>query len=103
MRDTEVAIHLGKKGTPEYIILLTFDYKEEGENWVGICVELGTSTFAASLKEVQKELREAVSLQLNEVEQMGFMKEDLAEHNVQAIPLSLREEGSEPGFTFARQ
>ena len=38
---------------------------------------LGTSTFSDKLEDTQAELREALELQLNEVERLGYVREYL--------------------------
>ena len=100
MRDTVVAIHRGKDGILDYFISLTLEYIEEDDKWVGTCLESGTSTFAKTLSQVRKELSEAVSLQFNEVERLGFIKEYLTEHSIHMNPIHAARGGTEPGFAF---
>jgi hypothetical protein len=52
-------------------VTLTLKFQREGNNWVGTCVELGTSTFDKTLEGVQKELLEMVVAHLNALEQEG--------------------------------
>ena len=53
MRDTIIAIHYEKGiGSPDFVFPLTFDLKHEGEQWTGMCLEFGTSTFGDTLDEV---------------------------------------------------
>ena len=40
---------------------LTLRFHLEGTEWVGVCVELGTSTFAQTLAECRNELEELVT------------------------------------------
>ena len=68
MQDTVMVIHRNGQGSPDYVVLLTFEYREEAGSWVGVCAELGTSAFSDNLEQAKLELREAVELQLNELE-----------------------------------
>jgi predicted RNase H-like HicB family nuclease len=64
MREQAPYLHRGHGGAYDHVLILTLDYVQEGGQWVGVCLELGTSTFAESLETVRQELREAVALQL---------------------------------------
>jgi predicted RNase H-like HicB family nuclease len=61
-------------------IVLTCSYHREKDRWVGICNELGTSTFAATLEEVKERLTEATELHINTLEDVKererFFKEN---------------------------
>ena len=70
------------------VITLTLLLTEEGQRWVGECLELGTAAYGHSLEEVHEQLIEAVLLQLNEMERMGFIEDYLREHNVRLQPLT---------------
>ncbi len=87
MRDTATVIHRNKQGSPDYVIVLTFDFKQESGQWVGLCLELGTSTFADTLDQTRVELQDAVELQLNEVERLGYIQDYLAENHVRIVPV----------------
>ena len=88
MRDTIIAIHYGKEiRSPDFLLPLTIDLDREREQWTGTCLELGTSTFGDTLDEVRKELQEAIALQLNEVERLGFTTDYLEENRVPIIQL----------------
>lgn len=63
-------------------VTLTFRFKQEGPYWVGVCSELGTSAYGHTLSEAERELGEAIELQLNEIERLGFLEEYLRHHNV---------------------
>lgn len=82
MRDHVLAFRM-KADRPEYAVLLTVDFAKEpaeaGEVWTATCLELGTSAYAQSIEEARDQLQEAVQLQLNEVERLGFMEEYLEE------------------------
>lgn len=64
------------------------NFEEQGDLWVGTCFELGTSTFADTLEGVREEVADAVLLQLNEVERLGFMTEYLREHGVAQMSMN---------------
>lgn len=63
-------------------IVLTFEFKKEGNKWTGYCDELGTATFGPSLLEARKRLEEAVSLHLNTLEDVGERERFLKENNI---------------------
>jgi hypothetical protein len=86
MRTTAVAVRRGNNARPS-LIVLTAEFEQHDDKWVGTVLELGVSTCADTLEDVRNEIAEAVSLQLNEVERLGFMDEYLEEHGVHQIPL----------------
>ena len=81
-RETIQVFHNNPDGIPDYSISLTCTYGEEGDQWVGVCTELGTSAFAETLEQTRTELQEAVQLQLNEVERLADVRDYLAENQV---------------------
>ena len=52
-------------------VTLTFSFEQEGSDWVGLCLELGTSTFSDTLEECQVELQELVADHLEVLEETG--------------------------------
>ena len=52
---------------PGYVTL-TFSFEQEGIEWVGTCLELGTSTFADTLEECQVALEDLVTDHLDVLE-----------------------------------
>ncbi len=53
-------------------VVLTFAFERgDNNNWVGTCLELGTSTYANSLQEVEEALHELVTEHLSLLEQYG--------------------------------
>lgn len=98
MGDTIGAVHRDEQGRPEYVSVLTFEYQQEAGQWVGVCVELGTSTYADTLEQTELELREAVELQLSEMERLGYLWEYLEVQGVQVIPLEPAAAGVAAGF-----
>ena len=72
-------------------VTLTLSFEQEGSEWVGVCLELGTSTFADTLEECQEELQELVTDHLSVLEEIGererFFKEwGIAVHTSNRIP-----------------
>lgn len=72
-------------------VLLTLEYEKEGNKWVGTCRELGTNTFARTLKQCQVELEELVIEFLNILEEDGererfFKKWDIKFRTVEKHP-----------------
>lgn len=84
---TASVIHRNPNGSPDYVIVLTFEFNQESNQWVGLCLELGTSTFADSLEQTRLELQEAVELQLNEMEKLTEVTEYLVENHVRIVPI----------------
>ena len=101
MRDTVAVIHRNGQGSPDYVIVLTFEYSEEAGKWVGVCLELGTSTFAETLEQVRGELREAVELQLNEMERLSDIRDFLEEIHVRIAQIDTGARPREAGFAVA--
>ena len=66
---------------------LTCTFHQEVENWVGVCQELGTSSYGDSLKEANEQLAEAILLQLTEVTRLGYVDQFLKERNVRLSPI----------------
>ena len=85
MRDLCVALQKDDEGNPIGIVVLTADIDEYEEKWVGTVLELGVSTYADSLEELRNEISEAILLQLNEIERLGYIDEYLREHGVRKL------------------
>lgn len=100
MREQAAYLHRGNQGNYDHVLTLTLDYVEESGQWVGVCLELGTSTFAESLETVRLELREAVELQLNELERLRVVEEYLRDNHVPYLPIEPAA-SREPGFVAA--
>ena len=83
-----LAVRYSKTGAQE-AILLSFQFKQDDGKWLAECLELGTATYAATLEDAQREVLDAVSLHLNQVEEMGFAGEFLREHGIQRFGLSV--------------
>lgn len=63
-------------------VLLTLQFQREGRNWVGICLELGTSTFDRSLEKTRAMLSELVLEHLNLLEEEGERERFFSEHGI---------------------
>ena len=88
-------------------IALTFQFQKEGRRWVGVCQELGTSTYSRSLPETEKHLLEAVCLHLNTLEDVGererFFKENsIKTYAVKPTHETIRVAFSGGGNTYIR-
>jgi hypothetical protein len=73
--------------------------EREGNKWVGICLELGTSTYSRTLKQCQLELEELVVDHLNVLEEIGererfFEEWDITVHPTQTVPSQFTVRGS---------
>ena len=88
MRDIILAIHRNDQGASDYASILTLEYSEEMGYWTGVCLELGTATFSDTLGEVQQELREAIELQLNEMDRLTNVRGFLEENHVRMATIS---------------
>jgi hypothetical protein len=73
-------------------ITLTYEFHKEGRRWVGLCKELGTSTYHRSLDEVEKQLKELVLLHLDCLEQLGERERFFKENNIQISVLKPKSE-----------
>ncbi len=65
----------------KYIALSLSFYQEEGR-WLARCEELGTSTYGDSLPEAEANLKEAVLLHLNTLEDVGERERFLKENKI---------------------
>ncbi|MCH7802426.1 MAG: hypothetical protein IIC24_12930 [Chloroflexi bacterium] len=88
MRATVIAVHRGENRNPIGLIVLTADFQEHDDVWVGTVLELGVSTFADNLDDVRSELKDATLLQLNEVERLGIIDEYIREQGVVILDLA---------------
>ena len=86
MRDILVAV-LKLDGRPVEMSVLTVEFEQEDGMWIGTCLELGTSTQAQTLEELQAELTDAVDLQLNEMARLGYTREYLKSQGAKVLPI----------------
>ena len=70
---------------PGYVHL-TLRFHLEGTEWVGVCVELGTSTFARTLAKCRNELEELVTDHLEVLEDIGERERFFEEWGVETHP-----------------
>ena len=61
---------------------LTLKYEFEEEQWVGVCLELSTSTFGDTLQEVQDDLTQLVIEHLELLEESGERERFFKEHDI---------------------
>ena len=66
---------------------LTLRFNREGSKWVGVCLELGTSTYAKTLERVQKDLCELVTEHLSLLEEAGERARFFTEHGIISHPV----------------
>jgi predicted RNase H-like HicB family nuclease len=69
---------------PIYIVF-TLKFRKEGRRWVALCEELGTSTYAFTLREAEKRISEAVSCHLNTLEEVGERARFFSENNIRMV------------------
>ena len=103
MREPAIAVRGGLDGKLD-LFILTAEYVEDEHNWIATALEIGVSTYADTLKEARNELMDAVMMQLNEVERLGFMDEYLAEQGIRIQSLSIGDmvkSGSHPQEQWA--
>ena len=98
MRDTVTVVHNDSQGLPDYVFALTLEYDMEAGQWVGSCLELGTSAFSDTLEQVQEELHEAVELQLNELEGLTQVEDFLKANHVRLTLLAPAATPQKAGF-----
>jgi predicted RNase H-like HicB family nuclease len=60
-------------------VVIRVEVFKEGEQYIGVCPELNVSSFADTPEEAKKSLSEAVSLFLEECQNMGSLDEVLKE------------------------
>lgn len=63
-------------------IIVTLRFEREGDKWVGTCLELGTGTYARTLRQVQGELHQLITAHINALEQEGERERFFSEHNI---------------------
>ena len=82
-------------------VKLTLLLEWDGEYWVGVCNELGTSTYGSERAQVEHELDELVVHELNELEADGERENFFTRHGIEVYawtePVSASLE--DPGLT----
>lgn len=66
-----------------YIVLTVIFQREKDGRWRAKCKELGTSTFANTFDEIQEDIKEAIELHLNTLEEVGERDRFFKEHNIE--------------------
>ena len=87
MRDTATIIHRNSEGTPDCVVLLTFDFQEEEGHWVGVCRGLGTVAKSKIREQAREQLRKAVELRINELESLSDIEECLRDNDARIMPI----------------
>ena len=73
----------------DYWGVLNVQFGEDEGQWVGVCLELSTSTHADALAQVEFELLEGIELQLNGTAELCDIFEYLADFQVSITPVSI--------------
>ena len=81
-----------EQGGLDYWGVLNVQFGEYEGQWVGLCQELGTSTHADTLAQVEFELLEGIELQLNGTAELCDIFEYLADFHVSITPVSIPQE-----------
>ena len=71
-----------KKAPLAGYIVLTLEFRNEGEQWTAYCEELGTASFGPSLAEADKRIKEAIFLHLNTLEDVDERERFFAENGI---------------------
>ena len=67
--------------TKAFAILTLAFHKEDGD-WVGVCQELGTSTFGGTFEQANEELLDLVDLHLHELSAVGELVRFFGERGI---------------------
>ena len=86
-RRCSIDVYFNPEIDPPVLIALRMTYTYEDALWVGVCEELGTSTYGDDLDQVSHELRELVLFELNAVEADGERANVFASCGIEALPL----------------
>jgi len=63
-------------------IIVTCIFKKEGNRWTGYCKELGTVSLGRSISEAARNMKEALELNLNTLEDVGERARFFRDNNV---------------------
>ena len=80
-----LAFYLNLHLAQPMMVGLTMRYELEGELWVGVCEELGTSTYDADLDTVMHELSELVVHELNALEADGEREGIFSRYGIETL------------------
>jgi hypothetical protein len=67
-------------------VVLTLQFRQSDERWLGECLELGTATDGRSLKQVHSELMELVLFHLDSLEAVGERDRFFREQGITLYP-----------------
>ncbi len=67
--------------------ILDFTEEDDGR-WSAVCRELGTPAYADALDEASSQLKDAILLQISEMERLGYIEAFLEDHDVHLVPPS---------------
>ena len=83
-------------------VILTYSYYRDGRKWVGTCLELGTSTYAKTRKQVLDALGSLVVDHLNLLERSGERIRFFDEWGIRLYPTipAIQEVAPEPKSEF---
>ena len=70
----------------EGCVTLTLRFTREDNKWVGVCVELGTSTFGSDFERVTADLEKLVTEHLNLLEEAGERERFFVENGIEENP-----------------
>ena len=93
-------------GKPDQAIVLTGEFRQEGKRWLAECVETGTATYAATMAQARAELSDAITLQFDEIEKLGFVEQYLQDHRIRPqniAPTSQRKSGRRPTWAIPQE
>lgn len=82
-----LAFFLNLQEAQPTMVGLTMRYELEGDLWVGVCEELGTSTFDSELETVMHELGELVLHELNALEADGEREGVFGRFGIETLPV----------------
>ncbi len=84
--DTVILQHTDANGILIGIGILNLDYIQEDDGrWSAVCRELGTPAFADSLEEASSQLKDAILLQISEMDRLGDIEAFLQDHDVHLV------------------
>jgi len=63
-------------------IIVTLQFWREGDQWVGLCPELGTSVCGDTIEDAEQALKNAIPLHLNTLEDVGERRRFFREHRI---------------------
>lgn len=69
------------------VLILTAVFSQDGDQWTGECLELGTAMDADTLEEARKDLYEAIGLVVDQVNRDGCADAYFRDHGVQPMPV----------------